>query len=506
MQNKIVKNSLFNMLGFILSAIVAFLLTPFIVHSLGKTHYGIWSFMVSLTGYFGLLDFGMRTAIVKYSSGYHAAGNYAEMNSMNRSTQTLYAIIGSFSWVGAVGISFFLGTLFETEVASGINYTVIMTVIGADIFLTFFFMIYQGNIAGLQRYDVIFVNSSLTLLIRAGLTWFFLSRGYGIAALVGVGLGGNLVGYLLNFQACRVLCKGLTFGIGKLDRKQLAKVWNYSLKSFIINVSDKVTYYSDSIIIGIMLNAESVTVYTIAASLIAYLRSTILAVCGGYIPAISEAHARGDILGVQTIVLNGTRLIMFVLVPIVTGLVLLGDDFIRLWMGSGFEKTYQVLIILSLSQFLVLAQHGVAMALYGVSRHGLLARIYLFVTFVNIVLAVGLGRMWGILGVAVGSGVAMGILQLFLKSMLKEIQLEVKTLLSRGVLPFLKVGVLFSAFVLFCRLVYPPTTWMKFAANLIVVICIYLPACYAIALNRGEKDRVCDVLGQWRRRIVDLVK
>ncbi len=42
---------------------VAFFLTPFVVNSLGSTAYGIWVLLMSLTGYYGLLDLGVSAAL-----------------------------------------------------------------------------------------------------------------------------------------------------------------------------------------------------------------------------------------------------------------------------------------------------------------------------------------------------------------------------------------------------------------------------------------------------------
>ncbi len=39
---------------------------PFLIHHLGKELYGTWIIVMTLTGYIGFFDFGLRGAIVKY--------------------------------------------------------------------------------------------------------------------------------------------------------------------------------------------------------------------------------------------------------------------------------------------------------------------------------------------------------------------------------------------------------------------------------------------------------
>ena len=64
MKANILKNSFLNSTGFDFTAAVTFFITPFVVHRLGNELYGIWELVIGLTGYLGLLKFGMRTAIV----------------------------------------------------------------------------------------------------------------------------------------------------------------------------------------------------------------------------------------------------------------------------------------------------------------------------------------------------------------------------------------------------------------------------------------------------------
>ena len=56
-------------------AVVSFFLSPFIVRHLGGTAYGVWSLLVALVGYLGLLDFGVRGAVTRFVANYHAVGD-----------------------------------------------------------------------------------------------------------------------------------------------------------------------------------------------------------------------------------------------------------------------------------------------------------------------------------------------------------------------------------------------------------------------------------------------
>ena len=63
---KIVKNTIFNIVGRLCGILTVLFLTPYIINSIGVERYGIWAIAVAITGYFGLLDFGLGESFVKY--------------------------------------------------------------------------------------------------------------------------------------------------------------------------------------------------------------------------------------------------------------------------------------------------------------------------------------------------------------------------------------------------------------------------------------------------------
>src|SRR5262249_49102474 len=70
--SRILRNVLSNWTSYVVTALVGFGLTPVVVHSLGNTGYGLWTLVVSMTGYFGLLDLGIRSSVGRFVTRYIA--------------------------------------------------------------------------------------------------------------------------------------------------------------------------------------------------------------------------------------------------------------------------------------------------------------------------------------------------------------------------------------------------------------------------------------------------
>src|SRR5213593_4847061 len=72
-----------------------YVLTPFIIHSLGSAGYGTWILIASITGYINLLALGVPMACVRYLAAHVAAGDVRQMNKVIGSCAGLYLLIGA---------------------------------------------------------------------------------------------------------------------------------------------------------------------------------------------------------------------------------------------------------------------------------------------------------------------------------------------------------------------------------------------------------------------------
>src|SRR3989441_8680764 len=90
----------------IMTIVMTFVLTPFIIHRLGTEAYGTWALITSITGYLGLLVLGVPMASVRYFSEYVAGDGPRRPNEGAASCTGLY--------VSMVGIALCLtGRVFE---------------------------------------------------------------------------------------------------------------------------------------------------------------------------------------------------------------------------------------------------------------------------------------------------------------------------------------------------------------------------------------------------------
>jgi hypothetical protein len=74
---------------------IAFFLSPFVIHHLGNSAYGVWVLMLSMTGYLGLLDLGIRGTVTCYVAKFHAEGKHQEASRLVSFALMIFTFLGA---------------------------------------------------------------------------------------------------------------------------------------------------------------------------------------------------------------------------------------------------------------------------------------------------------------------------------------------------------------------------------------------------------------------------
>src|SRR5437879_9255043 len=103
--------------GLAVNIAVGFFLSPFILHHLGDEAFGLWILIFSLTGYYGIFDFGIRSSIIRYVSKYTATKDIAEVSRLINTALFTYTGVGLVSLMITLAGSFYVDRLFPIEPA-----------------------------------------------------------------------------------------------------------------------------------------------------------------------------------------------------------------------------------------------------------------------------------------------------------------------------------------------------------------------------------------------------
>jgi O-antigen/teichoic acid export membrane protein len=432
----------------------AYLLTPFTIHRLGDAGYGTWNLINAITGYLALLMLGVPMASVRYFAQHVADGNVKELNKAIGSCTALYLALGAAAVL--VGVGMYVFFTFTYDIPAGVRpdahwafaLTVFYVAVG------FIGMLPNGV---LQANDDFAARNAIRLggvLLRMGLTlallWWWPSLT--VLALV------QLVCLAGDFALCTWLIlrryPGVRVRLADFDWGMVKKIVSFSIYVLVLNAGARLTFETDSLVIGKFQDVSSIPYFAVANSFIIYLMEFLLAIAAVVMPAATRLKTQGRTGELRDVFLKWSKIALSVTMMAGLFLLVLGPRFIAWWIDPSFERPAgQVLQILMVSYLIFLPVRGVALPiLMGLGKPGLPTIGFLAAGLVNLGLSIALARPLGLAGVALGTAIPNVLFAaLILWQACRELETPVGQYL-RYVVPRATLGVIpVVALLLWCK-------------------------------------------------------
>jgi O-antigen/teichoic acid export membrane protein len=287
-------------------------------------------------------------------------------------------------------------------------------------------------------------------------------------------------------------------------RKVARKVVNYSAFVLINNLGQKIVFMTDAIVIGIFMPVASVTFYAIAGTLIEYLRKLVVVTAQVLMPMVAHYSALEDQERINKTVVDGSKLTLFISFPVALVFIVLGGEFIALWMGEEFrEQSGLVLVILAVSQIFSAPHQTLSSVLYGLDKHKMLAFFRIGEAISNLVLSIVLLHLYGITGVALGTAIPHILLTAIILPIYttKVIGMNaLKYYLASYVRPVI-AAVPFLAIVLIIRNYITIEGLGMFFGYVVIASLVYLILSYWTIFNLSEREAIRGKIKSLMKRV-----
>jgi O-antigen/teichoic acid export membrane protein len=490
-------NVTMNWIAMVVGMIVPFFLTPIVIRHLGTVAYGVWILAVSTVAYLGLLDLGLRSAVIRYVSKADAQGQEAEAQDA----------IGAALWFriliafGAVALSFVLALVFPHlfKVPGGLERPAQITVLmcAFAVAVTLVSGVFGAVLGAIHRFDVLsWVTVTQTAIKAIGVV-VILRSGRGLIALASWEFAVTLLAGIATWIAAVKIYPVCRVRLGRPDIKTLKKIWSYSFTTFIIVIAVQVVFNTDNIVVGAFVSVGAVAFYSIGGSLVAYSRQVVSSVATTFIPMASNLEAAGKSEELQRLLLKGTQATLGLALPVSLVLLFRGKTFIGLWMGAKFsEEAGTVLQILMISQFFGVANTTAGQIAFGIEKHKSVAKWAVAEATLNLSLSILLAKTIGLYGVAWGTSIATTIIHLLFwpRFVRSELGVPISTYLWDG---WGKISLCAIPFGVACAVTdryLHPLLMVEFFAQILAILPIY-----GICALWVFKDDVRQMWSAWRR-------
>ena len=392
-----------------LGNIISILYTPIMLRLLGQAEYGLYNLSNSIIGYLGVLDFGIGNAVVRYTAKYKALNDKDGESNLYGMFIVIYSILallvimaGSFLVMNTQ--LFFSSSLTEDEM------TRIQFMMGLMIFnlaISFPFGIFGAIITAHEQ----FVFPKLVGIVRQFLNPFvmipLLLLGYKSLGMTVASTCLNLIFIWVNVYYCFKVLK-IKVKFNRMDFSVLKEIMGYSFFIFLNMIVDKIYWSTDQFILGSVRGTVAVAVYSIGSTFNQYYMNFSTAISGVFLPKVTKMVTRNvSDEELSDLFIRTGRIQFIILSFILSGFILVGKEFIRIWAGEGYEQSYYISLFVMIPLTFPLIQNLGITILQAKNMHQFRSIIYIIISMLNVIASIPLAKIYGGLGCALATGISM---------------------------------------------------------------------------------------------------
>ena len=468
--------------------VIGVLLLPFNIAHLGKAAYGVWALAASITSYFSMMNLGYGAAQEKFAAQYRAR---RDAHALNETASTLFFVssaIGIAAFLVGLILALNIQHLFKIDDAQAASGRRVLLIISAYVALGFPFSVFGGIVNGFLRNYFNGVVAIATSLCVAVVNVAVLLGGYGLVELVAATYAVRALSFLLYAMNAYRVFPLLKIRVRHFSLTRLGEVTGFSAFILIIDLANKLNYSTDALVIGVFLGALAVAAWAVAQRVIDTAQKLANQLNEALFPVIvlSAASGRNDQLG--SVLLQGTRWSLAMIVPITAALLILSGDLIRSYVGPAFADSVPVIRILALVLAIRVGSATGTTLLKGAGRHRMLAWTNAFMAIVNLVLSIVLVRSLGLTGVALGTLIPVAAVSVFVlfPAACSRAELGLSDALGRGIWPSLWPAAPMAAALFALRLFLAPSL-LAVALEAVTGGLVYAACFLGIAIGSRER-------------------
>jgi O-antigen/teichoic acid export membrane protein len=348
--------------------------------------------------------------------------------------------------------------------------------------------VFPSVLDGLGRYPAKSLLRAVGTIIRAGLFLIVIRSGGGLLSVaIAVSVCG-LLEHVIMYLAVKRYLPSLCFSFRLVNRPTLRIIRSYSIDALLAMLAGRVSFQTDAIVINVFLLPQSITLFAVAGRLVEYAKDSLRVATMVLTPAVSALQARGDDLGIRSVLIDSTRYVLWLILPVQLGLLLLGRPFLFLWMGEEYAAlSYPTLVILTLPLALALAQSVPVRILYGIGQLRWFSRAVIVEAVANLLLSVLLVRHYGIEGVALGTALPNTLLSCAVGwYVCRKLGVGLGTYLRRSFLAPCAAALLPAGFWLAAWCWAPPANWLSLLATLAMGLAGYVVVATSAEFGLGN--------------------
>lgn len=331
--SKIIKNTFYNLLGFLFPVIAAVIFIPTLLYKLGDEKFGLLNIIWIVVGYFSLFDFGVSRTLTKIIS---------EKLSLEERTEipvlfwTSFYLILIFSFIGSVILILLTPTLVDDILG-------LSDAIKSESKLSFYIMAFsipiitttaafKGFLEAHQNFKTInllrIIWGVSTFLVPIIVLLFINDLTYIVFALVLL----RIIMWLAHLIICIRTENELKI-FTKINLHAIKPIFVLSGWITVTNIIAPAIVYIDRFLIGVLISAAAITYFATPFEIVSRLLLIPSAIVGVLYPVIAFNY-RLDFELVRRIFFKAAKYIFLIIAPLIILMMVFAKSGLSIWVGQ----------------------------------------------------------------------------------------------------------------------------------------------------------------------------
>ena len=375
MINKILKGTGAVFSNSILTSILAILLVPIILSSVGQERYGLIVLAIFLSvrnGVLGIFMFGVQSAVIKFVAEYYAAEEFSRINSLLGMALLFYTIVSTVVVIILlVSKRWLIVEVFNVPPLFLEDYLIAVDYVFLSIFFQFYSLIILGYFEGLHKF---FISKFIDTLSYTGYflsVLLSLSFGYGYIEITKLWALMHVVTFLLCLVGLKFI--KVTPVPSFSFEKTLLVIWlKYCFALFSNGIAAIIYTHAPKFLVTTLVSTAALAIYDIVSKIPANLKSFVGLGNRVMVPTASELIIKGGEGANDKLFTVGLKLNLLVFVPFISTLSLLSENILAIWVGSDYvEHAYLMQILFLVPLLSIFMSHGFSIFLGANYKVGL---------------------------------------------------------------------------------------------------------------------------------------
>ena len=501
-----------------LNIVSGLLLVPFIIRGIGQSNYGIYTAAASLIAMF-LVDLGLGTAVTKFISKYRVLSNQTQINKVVTVVFVSFLCLSAVLLVIFVSLFPFLGNIYSSFTAEELKaFRIVYIIVASYSVLTFPLSIVNGM---LVSYDKIFLTKLadiISKLIFIGLTIVVLVAHLGLYFLTACYAVHGIVSIVLKVLFVKL--KTPTRFFSKVEKDEFFKLFKEvimfsiwaAINSFgrviLVSIAPTILGFTSSTAQGTI----EIAIFAIAVQIESYVSLFATAFGSMFYPSISRIlfgdgeDYRKSLDKFKQFHIKIARIQVIILAIFLIGLTIFGKEFVYLWVGLDYKKSYYCILAVCLPALIFYPLQTAENAMAAIEKIKYCGYSTIISTIVGIGASIGFAFAFGAIGVSLGICVGF-ILRTVLFNVYFKKYLEINpfSFYFKSYMSFLIPIVLTSGIGIALNMLIPGTSWLMFLAKALVTSVVYVVLVCLIGLNKEERTIVDSHLKQFAIKCKSIV-